>query len=74
MEQHQCKQEAALKHVWASIGEIKECLKEIKGDMVEIKVSLASPRGPSWAVASILTILTSVCVSFIVFYITVYQR
>ena len=72
--EHQCKQEAALKHVWASIGEIKECLKEIKSDMVEIKVSFASPRGPSWAMATALTVLTSICVSFIVFYLTVYRR
>lgn len=72
--EHQCKQETILKHVWESIKEIKACLKEIKSGMVEIQVSSASPRGPSWAVAAMLTMLTSISVSFIVFYVTVYQR
>ena len=74
MEQHQCKQEVGLKHMWAGIAEIKACLKEIKDDVIEIKVSFASPRGPSWAMATALTVLTSICVSFIVFYLTVYRR
>ena len=72
--EHLCKQEATLKHMDSDMAEIKACLKEIQTDIVGIKVSLASPRGTSWAVASILTILTSVCVSFIVFYVTVYRR
>jgi len=69
-----CRQEVALKHIDCDIAEIKLCLKEIQTDLVGIKVSLVSPRGPSWGVATILTILTSICVSFIVFYVTVYQR
>ena len=67
-----CKQEAELKHMGSDIDEIKACLKEIKGDIISIKISLASPSArPSWGVATALMVLSSICVSFIVFYLTV---
>lgn len=53
-----------------SIVEINKTLKEIQGDIQDIKIALATPRGPSWAVATIMTILSSICVSLIVFVVT----
>lgn len=53
-----------------SIAEINKTLKGIQGDIQEIKITLASPRGPSWATATLITVLSSVCVSLIVFVVT----
>lgn len=53
-----------------SIADINKTLKEIQGDVQDIKLNLATPRGPSWAVATIMTVLSSVCVSLIVFVVT----
>ena len=67
-----CKQEVLLRHMETDIDEIKSCLKEIKKDIVTIKISLATPTArPSWGVATALMVLSSICVSFIVFYLTV---
>lgn len=53
-----------------SITDINKTLKEIQNDIQDIKLNLAAPRGPSWAVATIMTVLSSVCVSLIVFVVT----
>ena len=56
----------------ADMAEIKACLKEIKNEIVSVKIGMATPRGVSWGVASVLMGLTSLSLSFIVFYFTRY--
>lgn len=53
-----------------SIDKVNVTLQDIKKDIEDIKITLAAPRGPSWAVATIMTTLSSICVSLIVFVLT----
>ena len=53
-----------------NIDKINTTLQDIKKDIEDIKITLATPRGPSWAVATIMTVLSSICISLVVFVVT----
>jgi hypothetical protein len=53
-----------------SIKDINDTLKEIQKDIEAIKLAIATPRGPSWAVALIIAALSTISTSLIVFVAT----